>query len=179
MPGGHLVTSVALSGIAYATTRSPEISAGCFLGGFLIDADHYFDYIVVERQWRRWTPQEFLRYYFETAFQWVVLPRHSYELLAVLVGISAWFGFPLLVGYVAGAIMHLLFDIMINGEQALREPVKFYSFAFRMSRGFRMSNLLHPPTAATESSLKSQFWSVRHAQPKPEEPRTPERTAND
>lgn len=53
MPGGHLVTAAALGGIAYATTGSTELAAGCFAGGFLIDLDHYFDYLVFEGQWRK------------------------------------------------------------------------------------------------------------------------------
>jgi hypothetical protein len=172
------VTAVALSGVAYAATRSVPISAGCFLGGFLIDADHYFDYIVVERQWRRWTPQAFLRYYFDTKFLYVVLPLHSWEVLSALLVIAVWFGAPLLGGYIAGALMHLIFDILINGEHALREPVKFYSFAYRWSQGFRTSRLLFPPPAASESSLKSQFWSVRHPTPGTTESPDRERTSD-
>src|SRR5437762_12639730 len=64
MPGGHLATSLALGGVAYASTGSVEAAAGCFAGGFLIDVDHYLDYLLFEKQWRRPSPISFLRYYF-------------------------------------------------------------------------------------------------------------------
>ena len=160
LPGGHFVTSVALSAVAYGGTRSVPIAAGCFLGGFLIDADHYFDYIFVERQWRKPGPAAFLRYYFESRFSRVVLPLHSWEVLGLLIAVSILSGAPLLAGYVVGALMHLVFDVMINGEHVLRNPVRFYSLAFRIHHRFAASRLLYicPPA---DSSLNSQFWSVR------------------
>ena len=86
MPGGHLVTAVALGGTAYLVTGSTELSVGCFVGGFLIDVDHYLDYLVFEKQWRRPGPASFLRYYFKNELQRVVLPLHSLELMTLLTG---------------------------------------------------------------------------------------------
>jgi hypothetical protein len=161
MPGGHLATSVALSGVMYATTGSAAAAVGSFFGGFLIDADHYFDYLVVERQWRKWTPPAFLRFYFDSRFARVVLPLHSWELLFLIIVVSAATGVPWLVGYLAGALMHLIFDVLINGDQSIREPVLFYSFFYRWSHRFMASSLLRPPEVS-DASLQAQFWSVRH-----------------
>lgn len=164
MPGGHFVTSVALSAIAYGQTRSAPLAVGCFLGGFLIDADHYFDYIFVERQWRKPWPPAFLRYYFENRFSRIVLPLHSWELLAVLLVFCILTGTPLLIGYLTGALMHLLFDVVINGEHVLINPVRFYSLAFRIRHRFAAEKLIHicPPP---DGSLNAQFWSVRPTKP--------------
>jgi len=142
MPGGHLATAVALSGAAYAATGSPEAAAGCFAGGFLIDVDHYLDYLVFERQWRRPGPISFLRYYFTNSPQKVVLPLHSMELMAILLTIWIRHPWPLLAGYWLGAAMHLTFDVFINGEYALKRAVCFYFFAFRMLKRFAAEDLM-------------------------------------
>jgi hypothetical protein len=84
MPGGHLATSLALSGVAYASSGSIEAATGCFVGGFLIDADHYLDYLVFEKQWRRPGPVSFLRYYFTYSPKKLVLPLHSVEFMTVV-----------------------------------------------------------------------------------------------
>src|SRR5579885_181723 len=99
MPGGHLATSVALGGVAYASTGSIEVATGCFAGGFLIDVDHYLDYLVFEKQWRRPGPLSFLRYYFSFCPRKLVLPLHSAEFMAVLFALMLRHPWPLLVGY--------------------------------------------------------------------------------
>src|SRR5437773_4362068 len=58
-PGGHLATAVVLSGTGYGVTGSAELAAGCFAGAFMIDVDHYLDYLTVEGQWRRPGPAQF------------------------------------------------------------------------------------------------------------------------
>src|SRR5438552_1578801 len=84
MPGGHLATAVALGGVAYTTTGSIEAAAGCFAGGFLIDVDHYLDYVLFEKQWRRPGPLSFLSYYFRYSPKRLVLPLHSAEFMTFL-----------------------------------------------------------------------------------------------
>src|SRR5215475_1038073 len=99
MPGGHLATAVALSGVTYATTGSVEAAAGCIAGGFLIDVDHYLDYLLFEKQWRNPSPLSFLRYYFSYSPKRLVLPLHSLELMTCLLALILFHPFPLLVGY--------------------------------------------------------------------------------
>jgi len=151
MPGGHLATALGLSGLAYASTGSIEAAAGCFAGGFLIDVDHYLDYIVFERQWRRPGPFAFLRYYFSYRPRRLVLPLHSAELMTALLVIVLIHPWPLLVGYWLGALMHLIFDIRVNGDYGLKRPVLFYVFAYRASFHFSADELLdvgtHSPSA--------------------------------
>ena len=145
MPGGHLATSLALSGVTYATTGSAEAATGSFIGGFLIDVDHYVDYLVFERQWRRPGPVDFLRYYFTNRPRRLVLPLHSAEFMAVLVVVLLVRPWPLIVGYWLGALMHLVFDVVVNGDYTLRRPVLFYFFMYRAAHGFQAETLLDPP----------------------------------
>lgn len=142
MPGGHLATAAALGGVAYAASGSAEAAAGCFAGGFLIDVDHYVDYLVFEKQWRKPGPLSFLRYYFAYSPQKLVLPLHSFELMTVLQVMNFIYPIPLLIGYWFGAAMHLIFDILINGDHALRRPFLFYFFTYRVAHRFAAANLL-------------------------------------
>lgn len=156
MPGGHLATAVALSGVAYATTGSLEAAAGCFAGGFLIDVDHYLDYIFFEKQWRRPSPSSFLRYYFSFSPGKLVLPLHSAEFMALLFGLILMHPWPLLVGYWVGALMHLTFDVLVNGDVGLRRPVLFYFFAYRAQHRFAAAHLIR-----TDASVKPSTRPVR------------------
>jgi hypothetical protein len=142
MPGGHLATAAALSGIAYATTGSIETAAGCFAGGFLIDVDHYLDYLIFEQQWRRPSPVSFLRYYFSSRPKRFVLPLHSAEFMTLLFVLMLLHPWPLLVGYWVGALMHLTFDVLVNGETGLKNPVWFYFFAHRARYRFTASHFV-------------------------------------
>ncbi|MFQ5897018.1 MAG: hypothetical protein ACE5JN_02050 [Candidatus Methylomirabilia bacterium] len=140
-PGGHLATTLILSAVGYTATGSAELAAGCFAGGFLIDGDHYVDYLAVERQWRRPSPTAFLRYYFTRRHRKIVLLLHSVELMGMLALLTLAWPRPGLLGYVAGALLHIVLDILVNGEYVLRRPVLFYSFAYRASRRFAAAHL--------------------------------------
>jgi hypothetical protein len=142
MPGGHLATSIALSGVAYASTGSAEAAAGCFAGGFLIDVDHYLDYLFFEKQWRRPSPVSFLRYYFKGNPKRFVLPLHSAELMAALFVVLLFHPWPLLVGYWFGAAMHLTFDVLVNGEHVIKRALLFYLFSYRACYKFVSSAFL-------------------------------------
>jgi uncharacterized membrane protein len=146
-PTGHLLTTAAACGVTYALTGSPSFSAGIALGGFLIDVDHYFDYVVFERQYSL-NPLRFIRYYENCQCQCAFLLLHSYELMALLSLAAALTGSLLLAGYLAGASMHLILDIIFNGKDALRRPVHFYSFFYRRKHGFLANRLLTRPAPA-------------------------------
>jgi hypothetical protein len=169
MPGGHLATSLALSGATYYITGSTEAAAGCVAGGFLIDVDHYLDYLVFEKQWRRPSPVHFLRYYFTNRPRTLVLPLHSYELMALLFALIVVHPWPLLVGYWVGAAMHLIFDVLVNGDHGLKHAVAFYVFSYRAWNGFAAQKLLkevvlHPD--AGSRPLRDFFfrWRERKAE---------------
>src|SRR5437899_9965040 len=47
-----------------------------------------------------------------------------------------------LVGYLTGALLHLLLDVLLNGEQLLLRPVLFYSIAYTARLGFSRHHLV-------------------------------------
>jgi hypothetical protein len=152
MPGGHLATSLVLSSAVYASTRSVGLAIGCAAGGFLIDFDHYLDYIVFEKEWRRPSPSSFLRYYFTHQPKLAVLPLHSFELMSVLIAVAIASPNPLLIGYILGAAMHLFFDVVVNGDFVLKHRVLFYFFSYRASKRFAASELLVAPAVDEKES---------------------------
>ena len=101
-PGGHLVTTAVACAAVQASTGSVALTAGVAAGGFLIDLDHVFDYVLFERQ-RDLRPAAFLRYYLAGRPRLVVLLLHGYEVLALL-ALAAWLtDLTCLWGYVLGA----------------------------------------------------------------------------
>jgi len=147
-PTGHLLTTTAACGLSYAVGGSLPLTAGLLLGGFLIDVDHYFDYVVFERQLSL-NPLKFLSYYLDCKLKRAVLILHSYELMAVLWLIAALTHNQLLIGYLLGAMMHLGLDIYFNGKHVLREPFRFYSFLYRREKGFEASRMIDVPPHKT------------------------------
>lgn len=142
-----------------------ELAVGCFAGGFLIDGDHYLDYLAFEGQWRRPSPTEFLRYYFTHRYQRIVLPLHSLELMGALALLALAWPRPGLLGYLLGAALHIGLDMLVNGEHILERPVLFYSFAYRASLGFSTSRLearLVIPPEAGKAPIREFFtWRPR------------------
>jgi hypothetical protein len=90
-----------------------------------------------------------------------VLPLHSWELFAGLSVATILMDVPLLRGYLLGAVMHLIFDICINGEHGIRNPVMFYSFLYRAVNGFSAASLMDVRAEHREQSVSSLFWRVR------------------
>lgn len=145
-PGGHLATTALACAASAFYAESVPLTAGIALGGFFIDLDHAFDYVVFERQ-RDLRPGTFLRYYLEGRTRRAVLVLHSYELF-VLLGLLAWWSQALpLWGYLLGGAMHLALDITFNGELTPRSITAFYSFAYRSARRFEAAALLGPSRA--------------------------------
>ena len=161
-PGGHLVTTmVAAAGAVAVSGGAPpaatvSLAAGIVAGGFLIDVDHFVDYVLVERQ-RDLHPRAFLRYYLGGQVRRTVLALHSYELFALL-GALAWWLDPLpLWGYLMGALMHLALDVIFNGEQTPRSIAAFYSFGYRLAHRFDSRALLGP---MNDRTVPTPFWTA-------------------
>ncbi len=153
-PGGHLVTSAVASAAVYAGTGSAALAAGLMAGGFLIDVDHILDYVLFEKQ-RDLRPSAFLRHYLEGRARRLVLPLHSYELLAVLIAAAWATDLPWLWGFVLGMALHLPLDIIFNGRLVPGGLVHFYSFAVRARAGFRAERFAPSNRLAT---LEENFW---------------------
>ena len=163
-PGGHLATALALSGAGYMVTGSVELAAGCFTGAFLIDGDHYLDYLIFEGQWRRPSPTTFLRYYFTHRNGLAVLPLHSWELMGFLALLALAWPHPALLGYLLGALLHIVLDILVNGEHILTRPILFYSFVYRASQEFSTARLIVPliiPSDVGQAPVREFFtWRL-------------------
>jgi hypothetical protein len=155
-PGGHLVTTAIACAAVYAGTGSLGLVAGLAAGGFLIDVDHVFDYVVFERQ-RDLRPSAFLTYYLEGRVRRMVLPLHSYELLAVLVA-AAWLtDIEWLWGYCLGMGLHLPLDIVFNGRLVPGGLVHFYSFTVRARAAFLAAHFADPRSLAP---VTGGFWQA-------------------
>lgn len=159
-PKGHLITSAGLTVGVFAATQSTIMAAGAFVGGFLIDLDHYFDYFVFNKQ-RDPRPRPFLDYYMNNRFERVVLPLHAYELMFALAAFAWFFPNPLLVGYLIGAVMHMSLDLHFNRD-VIGSTLPFYSFAYRARQKFCKKRLLRPeswsnaePAVADASDLSA------------------------
>ena len=153
-PGGHLVTTAVACAAVYLGTGNAVLTAGLAVGGFLIDLDHVFDYLVFEKQ-KDLRPSAFLRYYLEGRVERVVLPLHSYELV-VLLTLLAWaFHRDWLWGYVLGTALHLPLDILWNGRLVPGGLVHFYSFTVRARAGFRADRFADRTRLA---ALEENFW---------------------
>jgi len=151
---------VAAGGVAAAIGSLP-LTVGVVVGGFLIDLDHLADYLVIERQ-RDLRPGAFLRFYLEGRARRVVLVLHSYELFALL-GLLAWWHASLaLGGYLIGALMHLVLDIVFNGKLTPRSIVLFYSFAYRLAHRFDAEALVgREPREVPAGSWAAFFVGAR------------------
>jgi hypothetical protein len=153
-PGGHAATTIVASTTVFLSGSFP-LAIAVALGGFFIDVDHAVDYVLFNRQ-RDLRPAAFLRYYLEARPERVVLALHSWELFALLSAIAWWTGWPLLWGYLGGAAMHLLLDIVFNGQLVPTNIVAFYSFAYRAAQGFN-GEVLHGHANRT---VPIKFWSA-------------------
>lgn len=166
-PGGHLVTTAAACAAAAVGTGSWALTAGIAAGGFLIDLDHAFDYVVFEGQ-RDLRPQVFLRHFLEGRVRRAVLALHSYELFAIL-GLLAWRLDALpLWGYLMGGLMHLALDVVYNGQLTPKSISCFYSFAYRLAHRFEAPALLGVvPLASADRFWEAFFAGSRLETPRP------------
>ena len=169
-PGGHLLTTAAACAATAALAPSWPLILGVAVGGFLIDVDHVVDYVLVERQ-RDLRPDVFLRYYLEGRTRRLVLALHSYELFALLAAVAWLTDAQALWGYLLGAAMHVALDICFNGKFTPHSIGAFYSFAYRLSRGFDSRRLLGAEPLTTPRAFWSAFFmgaiSERSAAPPP------------
>lgn len=162
-PGGHLVTTTIAGGAVLAATGSIPMTVGIAVGGCLIDLDHVVDYLTVERR-REITPAAFLRYYTAGRAGRAVLALHSYELLLALAVLAWWLDSAWLAGYLAGAAMHLVLDIIFNGRLTPKSIFAFYSFGFRLAHGFDTEALFgSEPRIAPVGFWRSFFLGARLA----------------
>jgi hypothetical protein len=180
-PGGHLVTTLAACAATAYATESVALTAAVGAGGFLIDLDHAFDYVVFEKQ-RDFRPHAFLRHFVEGKVRLTVLVLHSYELFALLGLLAWWADSPPLAAYLLGALMHLGLDITFNGRVTPYSIVAFYSFIYRLTHGFQAGTLLGVVSPAGTAGFWTDFFrGTPELEPLPKSPprTTPENAVPD
>ncbi|MEW5775051.1 MAG: hypothetical protein AB1916_16150 [Thermodesulfobacteriota bacterium] len=142
-PSQHAAAGLAGGAAALLLTGSAEAALAFALSTVLMDLDHVVDYLLFGAPPR--TLRRFLAPGDAGVWGRVVFVLHSYELLLVLALFWMEFDPPQWGGAVlAGMAAHLLMDEWGNRRKGfhLRLPVLYYSFLYRLSRGFRGEALL-------------------------------------
>jgi len=168
-PGGHLLTTAAVCAVTHTLGAPWSLTAAVAAGGFLIDLDHVVDYVVFEDR-RALTPGAFLRHYVEGRMRRTVLMLHSYELVALLGLLAWWTESVTLFGYLGGAVMHLVLDLIWNGRLTPHSIVAFYSFAYRAAHHFDGQQLLGRPNFAPGGAFWADFFRGTRLAPGPDTP---------
>ncbi|MEK7476728.1 MAG: hypothetical protein AAB152_13995 [Candidatus Coatesbacteria bacterium] len=142
-PSRHAVASAALAAGCGLAWRSPEAAAAAFVGGTLLDVDHWFDYT-----WNRvgpFTVRRFVRLCVEYRLPKFYLLMHSFEWL-IPFWLAAWMlpAPPWVRACTLGLILHMAMDMAGNGM-----ALGAYWFVYRWRHGFdaRAMVLRLPPEA--------------------------------
>jgi hypothetical protein len=135
-PVAHLTASAVVSTLIYAATRSMPVTVVSFFSGFLLDIDHFIDYI--REYGLRVSRKEFFRVYYETRFEKLLLLFHAWELvpgLLLLAWLSGWN--EVMLGLLAGIFHHMVLDQVGNGFTA-----RGYFFIYRAAKRFSMKAIV-------------------------------------
>ncbi|MBN1309144.1 MAG: hypothetical protein JXA18_14565 [Chitinispirillaceae bacterium] len=135
-PAAHFAASAVVSASIYLSTKSVPVAGASFMCGFLIDVDHFLDYI---REYGfRTDSKDFFRVFHETRFTKLVLFLHAWEWtigLFFLAWFSGWN--ELILGSFVGVFHHLVLDQWANGATAWG-----YFFSYRAVKGFSMEAIM-------------------------------------
>ena len=154
----HFWSSLVAGGALYWATGSGVALAGSMLGGFFIDIDHVIDQLWsivkgaplmksqasnVSTHDTKGNARARVAHYLRRR-KLVRLPLifHSFELLLLLIIMTAYFRTPFLIGFAAGYALHLSLDL-IRHHHEFRSPF-FYLIVYRSSHGFRRDRLIKP-----------------------------------
>ncbi|MGA9767526.1 MAG: hypothetical protein WBV94_00685 [Blastocatellia bacterium] len=152
----HFWSSIVAGGALYWVTGSSAALAGSMLGGFFIDIDH-----VIDQSWSIVKGAPLMKsaashtsaintkgeahgrlagYLRRRKLVRLPLIFHSFELLAALIILTAYFRTPFMIGLAAGYGLHLSLDL-IRHYHEFRSPF-FYLILYRSSHGFRRDRLI-------------------------------------
>ena len=106
------------------------VTVSFIVSGILIDLDHFVDYFMNEGRIRL-DIKDFFYKCDNVMLKKFYVPLHSYELFAVLSVIWYFTHSGVMLGLVAGSMVHLIVDAFYNGSHPLT-----YLFLFRMSRNY-------------------------------------------
>jgi len=128
------------------------------LGGFFIDFDHLFDYLLAFGF--RFRLDYFLRGYHFIKSDKIYIPFHSFELVFILIFIALllkrsnktikqFSHFAIILSLSLSLLLHLFFDVYAN-----EFPMKSYFFSYRLEKKFALKNLV--PSAHYKNHLKAK-----------------------
>lgn len=113
-PVSHVIISVATSGACAYFTRSWPAVISCFLGGTIIDIDHFADYCLFRKK-ISFRLSDLLKYCYDERKGHMYLIFHAWELWAVLWVLAFVFGAGVGVfSFLFGVTVHLLLDQAVN-----------------------------------------------------------------
>jgi len=129
-PETHLFVSAALASAVYFFTTSIPAAVAAFAGGFLLDLDHFFDFMIFKK--RLVLDSQFFTLYFrKTGYLFILL--HSYEMVLALWVLAFLTDSILVLGFAVGVTLHMLMDVVGNHLDK-----RVYSLIFRLANGFRI-----------------------------------------
>jgi len=136
-PQYHLGISLAVSLALYAWLRDIALAVSSFAAGFLIDIDHYFDYVLTYGL--RFNARHFYSsFYGAGEYTRIIIILHAWEWLAVLLAVPWWIGWnPVLTGALIGLGHHFLLDQIFNPAFPLT-----YFFTYRLRHGFKIDRII-------------------------------------
>lgn len=138
----HFSLSLVVGGIVWIIWKKPiESFVSAICGGFLVDLDHFLDYLFA-------FGLHFRSDYFFHGYQFLKSDKiyvlfHGWEYVIILgAGVFAAKSIKVksvLLGLSLGMLVHLSADVILN-----EMPVKSYSISYRISQNFDLKNLVFP-----------------------------------
>lgn len=138
----HLVFSLLAGFIVWKIWKKPFLAFFCgFLGGFLIDLDHFVDYYWAfgwNWQWQ----------YFEGGYQFLKSGKifvlfHAWEYVIILACVVFFlknkYGKIIFLSLALGIFFHLTTDVVIDDM-----PIKSYSISYRIKNNFEIAKIVKP-----------------------------------
>jgi hypothetical protein len=144
-PTVHLVATTGLATFQWIRTGRLAPTLAPFLTGFLIDGDHFYEFVryrLLGRKDRRV----------------VVLPLHGWEYAILLYFADRLFGRRLAHGLLLGYALHLGIDQVTN---TTTHPLTYF-LSFRWSRGFPSSLFNHNAESSIDWLTGSVFDLLKH-----------------
>ncbi len=138
-PFKHFAVSTISGAAVYSLTGSLSSSIACFLTGWLIDVDHFYDYIKANG-WD-FNIKRFIRYFDKSHptqhYRKHYFFFHAHELAIILTLICLLSNLNLTISFATlGYIVHLLFDQFTNRVFPLA-----YFLTYRVVKGFEASSI--------------------------------------
>jgi hypothetical protein len=135
-PAAHLTVSTIVSTALYIVTKSATIAGVSFFCGFLLDLDHFLEY--VREYGFRAKFRDFFRIFHETRFEKLLLVLHAWEWVVALFFLAWFSGWnDIVLGVLIGLLHHMVLDQLANGFTPWG-----YFLTYRAKHRFLMSSIV-------------------------------------